>query len=714
MDDHTPSSLLDMCLGCICQNLDTLCSVCDDGTLRLRSCLLFPPELSDLLLRTLTEEGLLNDRTLGIFQNVECLRLKHACVRASHLTTASFRRSLCSHSLKELDASRVVGKITISDILQGLVSSPVCSQSLQRLNVSGLDRLGDCPVSFKSLQALRSLSAAWTPLDDSNLEDICSLPMLENLDISGTYVTDLTPLLRLCSKLRLLTVHTLLHLRMDIKSFLSVMSELKLLTHLDVSNDQMQKSGEMIRKLLQKTQILPALVSLDVSGWTELEDEALEVFLEAWPGMRFIGLLGTGAGMSDILSGAGNLKVAGGWNLTQLCEALWRYRDRESLLQEALRCLHLHLNDTDIGCRPDVLKLVYLGLKAHSKCVNVQRAGLACVFKLTALELADGMSKNLLGSVMRHIITTMRNFPQHAQIQMNCLLSLSNNHILKVAPFDRCEAAKQVIMFLITNEDEFLQPLSASLIVFLIAQLTQEEIAQLGAEEFIIKNLLHVVGKKGSMGVWNSTLDGTLTALWGLTDNTHSSCTHFLQCDGLELYKELLETYCLNPRVLTQILGLLTNVSEMEDLRVQLMDEELLQHVVTLMELREVKVSFFAGGFLANLTSGSTWILDTKLRCEILNKLHSAVMSWTPPDQSMVSYRTLHPFYSLLRISQPSAVQLWALWGIKHICTHKVSHYRTMLEDTGGLDVLRTLTSDPDIHDDIRSLAVHTLHLVEG
>lgn len=33
--------------------------------------------------------------------------------------------------------------------------------------------------------------------------------------------------------------------------------------------------------------------------------------------------------------------------------------------------------------------------------------------------------------------------------------------------------------------------------------------------------------------------------------------------------------------------------------------------------------------------------------------------------------RSLRPLYPLLRVSQPSAVQLWALWGIKHICTHK-------------------------------------------
>lgn len=60
--------------------------------------------------------------------------------------------------------------------------------------------------------------------------------------------------------------------------------------------------------------------------------------------------------------------------------------------------------------------MVYLGMKAHSECVGVQVSGSACVFNLTSLELAEGMSQRLLGDVMRQIINTMRNFPDHKQV----------------------------------------------------------------------------------------------------------------------------------------------------------------------------------------------------------------------------------------------------------------------------------------------------------
>lgn len=56
-DEHSPLSLVDVCLECVCQNLDTLCIVGDDGSLRLHSCPFFPPELSDVLLSTMREAG---------------------------------------------------------------------------------------------------------------------------------------------------------------------------------------------------------------------------------------------------------------------------------------------------------------------------------------------------------------------------------------------------------------------------------------------------------------------------------------------------------------------------------------------------------------------------------------------------------------------------------------------------------------------------------
>ena len=80
------------------------------------------------------------------------------------------------------------------------------------------------------------------------------------------------------------------------------------LQHLDISDDK-QFTSDVARQLLEKPGILPALVSLDVSGRKQVTDTAIKAFMDERPGMTFVGLLATDAGFSDFLSGEGTLKV---------------------------------------------------------------------------------------------------------------------------------------------------------------------------------------------------------------------------------------------------------------------------------------------------------------------------------------------------------------------------------------------------------------------
>ncbi|KAI4891270.1 hypothetical protein NFI96_016468 [Prochilodus magdalenae] len=707
-DEDGPPSLSGLCLECVCRNLEALCGVRSDGSLQFSSCPVFPQELSDLLLHTMVQEGVLSDRSIGVFRGTECLRLKRVSIRSCRLSADAFHKALCSHRLKELDASRLQGGITVSDILQscvvqpsadgaaltgglmgdttarwssvmGLSSNQHCRQSLQSLTLTGLDLLSstsDPSLSFSSLRALRSLGVAWTQLDDSGLEDICSLPLLDSLDISGTAVTDLTPLLNLKSRLCSLTAHGLHHLNMSAASLLSILSKLEQLRQLDISNDRLDTESES-----------PAW-SGEVKGCRSNQRTA---FVEARQEMRFLGLLATGAGASDFLCGEGNLKVAGELNLTQLREALRRYRDREILLQRALLHLHNLTNLQDIGSQPGVLKLVHAGMQTHPESVSVQLVSTACVFNLTNLELA---------------------------IQKNCLLVLCSDHFLQNIPFDRYEAAKQVMTCLSLYEDQTLQRMAVAVVSLLVSKLTVEEIGRLGAEEFIIKQLLSIVQQRASVGVMDPTLRFALSALWNLTDETPNACRNLLN-QGLlsSQHRNSLETYVFDSSVQQKVLGLLNNVAEVEDLREELMEEDLLEYILALLHspVMEVGVSYFAGGVLANLTSsrGPDWRLDTELRNTIIDKLHSSVMSWTPPEDEVVSYRSFQPFYPLLHRSQPSGVQLWALWGIQLVVRQNVCGYNSLLENEGGLQTLRELTSDPSVHADVHSLAMNILHLLE-
>lgn len=258
--------------------------------------------------------GVLDGKTVGIFQNVEALRLRRAYIRSSRVSAEAFRLSLCPHKLQELNASHIHSDITISDILHYLSSNKDCRQGLHTLLMNGLNLYGQTgelqEARFSVFRGLNNLSVAWTDLDDTGLDDICSLPMLESLDVSGTNITDLTPLLNCQSRLRSLTVHGLQKLEMSTASLLSVLDKMHVLRHLDISNDRLVTDVDnLVQQLLERPGILPQLVSLDVSGWRGVSDATVQAFVEARPGMRFIGLLATGAEGSELTSAGGSLKV---------------------------------------------------------------------------------------------------------------------------------------------------------------------------------------------------------------------------------------------------------------------------------------------------------------------------------------------------------------------------------------------------------------------
>uniref|UniRef100_A0A8C1SHX7 Zyg-11 homolog (C. elegans) n=1 Tax=Cyprinus carpio TaxID=7962 RepID=A0A8C1SHX7_CYPCA len=340
---------------------------------------------------------------------------------------------------------------------------------------------------------------------------------------------------------------------------ISLFLQLEGLQHLDISDDK-QFTSDVARQLLETPGILPQLVSLDVSGRKQVTDAAVKAFVEARPGMTFVGLLATDAGFSDFLSGEGSLKVTGEANETQICEALRRYSEREGFVREAL--FHLFsLTHAIEKPRPDILKLVALGMKNHPATLNVQLAASACVFNLTKQELAFGIPVRLLGNVTQLLLEAMKTFPNHQQLQKNCLLSLCSDRILQEVPFNRFEAAKLVMQWLCNHEDQNMQRMAVAIISILAAKLSTEQTAQLGAELFIVKQLLHIVRQKTCQGIVDATLKFTLSALWNLTDESPTTCRHFIENQGLELFIKVLESFPSESSIQQKVLGLLVRNS---------------------------------------------------------------------------------------------------------------------------------------------------------
>uniref|UniRef100_A0A4W6D0B9 Zyg-11 family member, cell cycle regulator n=1 Tax=Lates calcarifer TaxID=8187 RepID=A0A4W6D0B9_LATCA len=699
-DEASPAALTDLCLTYVSQNLECFCVKRPDGSLCFREAVLFPQELADQLLAKMATEGLLNDSTVGVFRNCEYLRLRRACIRTARISAEAFQKALCPHRLLELDAARVNADLTIHDILQGLATNKYCQESLQRLGLTGLTMSSlEEPIRycFSSLQGLRSLSLANVDFYDSGLVDVCSLPRLESLDLSNTSVTNLSPLLGLKERLRSLTLHQLKRLELNVALCVCVCT-VKL--HLDISDDK-QFTSDVARQLLGQPGILPALVSLDVSGRKQVTDAAVKAFVKERPGMTFVGLLATDAGFSDFLSGEGNLKVTGEANETQICEALRRYSEREGFVREAL--FHLFsLTHVMEKPRPDILKLVVLGMKNHPATLNVQLAASACVFNLTKQDLAAGMPVRLLSTVTQLLLEAMRTFPNHQQLQKNCLLSLCSDRILQEVPFNRFEAAKLVMQWLCNHEDQNMQRMAVAIISILAAKVQYIKYS-LSA----LQQLLHIVRQKANQGVVDATLKFTLSALWNLTDESPTTCRHFIENQGLDLFIKVLESFPNESSIQQKVLGLLNNIAEVGELHGELMVQGFLDHISTLLHSPEVEVSYFAAGILAHLTSRGedAWTLSPDLRSSLLEQLHAVITKWPPPECEMVAYRSFNPFFPLLECFHTPGVQLWAAWAMQHVCSKNAARYCSMLLEEGGLQQLERVHTHPQTHRDVKRLA---------
>ncbi|XP_015211837.1 protein zyg-11 homolog isoform X1 [Lepisosteus oculatus] len=715
MEEASPASLTDLCLSFLAHSLERFCLERADGSLCLRETLVFPQELAGQLLRKMAVEGLLNDSTVGIFRSAQHLRLRRAFIRRARISAEAFRRALCPHRLLELDAAGVNADLTIADILRGLAASKEAREGLQRLVLTGLTMSLEEPSRrcFSALPGLRSLSLANVDFYDQGLADVCALPRLESLDISNTSVTNLGPLLGCRARLRSLTMHQMKRLEMSTAQLLDVLAQLDGLQHLDISDDK-QFTSDVARQLLERPGILPRLASLDVSGRKQVTDAAVVAFVQQRPAMQFVGLLATDAGFCDFLSGEGTLKVTGEANERQICEALRRYSERECFVREAL--FHLFsLTHVMEKPRPDILKLVVAGMQNHPMTLHVQLAASACVFNLTKQDLAAGMPVRLLGTVTQLLLEAMRNFPNHQQLQKNCLLSLCSDRILQEVPFNRFEAAKLVMQWLCNHEDQNMQRMAVAIISILAAKLSTEQTAQLGAELYIVRQLLHIVRQKTTQSLVDTTLKFTLSALWNLTDESPTTCRHFIENQGLELFMKVLESFPSESSIQQKVLGLLNNIAEVRELHSELMCQSFVGHIRELLHSPEVEVSYFAAGILAHLTSRgeAAWTLGLSLRSDLLQQLHSTILKWPTPECEMVAYRSFNPFFPLLECSQTPGVQLWAAWAMQHVCSKNAPRYCSMLIEEGGLQQLHSITSHPQTHPDVRHLADSILDSLE-
>ncbi|CAH6790634.1 protein zyg-11 homolog A [Phodopus roborovskii] len=689
-EEASPFSLFSICLDVLIGSLEQWCSKRPDGTLCLPEHWCFPREIADRFLERMAWQGKITDRTASIFQGKQT-NLKLINIQSAELSPSVFTKAFCHHKLVEVDATSVDSELLASDIIHALQSSAWIQKNLQCL------RLDSTSVPQNSrLQALgqftglHTLSVANVSFWSEDLVSVSQLPKLESLDISNTLITNISSLLTCKDRLRSLTMHHLKCLTMTNPQILAVFSQLKCLLHLDIS-DHRQLRSDLAFHLLQQKDILPKLVSLDISGGADITDEAVRSFLQQRPEIRFVGLLSTDAGYSYFFMEKQGLKVAGGANVNQISEALSRYRNRSCFVKEALYRLFTETLSLQV-ILPATLKLVAIGMRNHPQDLPVQFTASACVLNLTRQNLAKGMPVRLLSEVTYLLFKAMKNFPYYQQLQKNCLLSLTTSRILADVPFDRFDAAKLVMRWLCRRENPKMQTMAVSITSILALKLLPEETEQLQEELIMtVKELLTIVRQKTTEKLDDVTFLFTLKALWNLTDESPSACKYFIENEGLAVITKVLETFPVS-MIQSKVLGLLNNVAEVRELSPKLVTKDLLRHTISLLHSSNIEVSYFAAGVIAHLTCDRQhWLSRDLQRRDLLQDLHVTIQNWPSSRCNMsalVTYRSFKSFFPLLgNFSQPE-VQLWALWAMHHVCSKNPSKYCQLLVEEGGLQLV--------------------------
>lgn len=680
-------------------------------------------ELAEQLLKKLSKLGRLTDTILSLFRKEAIGTIRRACLRHANVSSKGLR-SLSTQHLLELDATGLHG-VNVNGIIGA--QGEWTRKNLKALTVSRCTFMNTSKycivISLPQLKSLRHLDVSYTEFGyNLGLECVASdLPHLDSLDISGTLVYNIQPLLALKDSLKSLSMFKT---RVPDKDLIPVVMEMHALRHLDISQDSVthniRKGKGSMEQLLCSPSVLPNMISMDISGRDDVTDEMVVHFVKCHPKLKFLGI----ALSHEICDhkffkeklysdSHSDLKVAGQVTEEQILEALQRYKQRPNYGHKLLRCLFNMTQYLEKDPRPELVKAILPQMRANPKHLGVQMAASACLYNLTKNRLGESIHVTLLGKMVNLILHAMENFSTQQQLQKNALLTLCSDRILQEVNFDRYKASRMVMDCLFVFDDHSITRMAVAICSILAAKISTVQTTWLGTKRNMVK-LLQIVKQKSDARTVDITLKFTLSALWNLTDESPATCAIFLNECGLDLFIDILETFKDEATLQTKVLGLINNIAEVQSLRHTLMRADFIEHCRNLLFNKQIEVSYFAAGIVAHLLheGPEMWTLSEEKRTQLRAALHKSISGWQNPEGEMVAYRSFSPFFPLLTCYLIAEVQLWSVWAIHHVCSKNPSRYCPMLCSEGGVKILQDITVNPSVHKDVLELAKKVLSIV--
>ena len=301
MGTVSPLSLEQLCLNCICANIEHLYNEVDEVWLSESSFkkyafkfpVLLHEQLADSIIRNLACSKKLNSKTATLFIDPSVCRIRKLCIKNADVDEAILKLILSNHKISEVDLSGA--SMVISTSVFALLGRT--SSNLRTLNLSNAIHILDFSALWP-LTSLTHLDISNSAVDDTDLSLISQhLIYLQTVNISNTKVIKCGSFGDLKDKLKVLLAYNSQVAwanPTDFKDFVS-------LQKLDISRNPESMSGydwpmhaERLEVMLQDPQTMKDLVYLDVSGSPRTLGKSLQVFLSSHPHLKFLGLCKTG------------------------------------------------------------------------------------------------------------------------------------------------------------------------------------------------------------------------------------------------------------------------------------------------------------------------------------------------------------------------------------------------------------------------------------
>ncbi|XP_050403723.1 protein zyg-11 homolog B-like isoform X1 [Patella vulgata] len=644
-----------------------------------------PHNISEQLLERLSDIRKLNDSTIKIFQP-QNTTLRRLVIKNAIGLTPDALGILKKHKILDIEIVHQP-KININKLLECLGEWTI--RNLRTLNVEGILFTPNNNFDLLSkLRTLRSLNVSDTEFNNEGLDVIArELNCLENIDISLTKVTDVSPLRKCKENIKVLAMFGVQV--SDPEKTGSILLELTKLVYLDVASLLFTEPMHLaIVKIMTTKDAHPCLSSLDISNNCVPED-VIRLYLKSHSKMKFLGLVESDTKYSDEFLNAlqdsyPDLTFAALGNGKQIINILKRYRNRYGYLLSSMNAIYMHSQyGTGWDDIEEVVRVIIKSIHAnvlHREMVYPLQQGTEYALGIKAISCIYNLLED---------DNCLRVHPTCRREAVECVLQIMSKAII-VGMFDNryynlvfVKLLKQVMF---NDEKPFYEK-------------------NCGYIRTLMRHIKHKITRR----MFNEELKCLTRIFWNVTDEAPGNCKIIVRENGMEVLMDLLQVLSGHPpyelheihsSIINAALGTLNNIAEVKELRKEFMKDNFIELVTHLLDSDQPLTGYSSAGILANLISGGDelWTTNETLQKSCSDKLMTTVLNWEKHRGGLVKYESFCPLFQLLKCYHIPAVQLWAAWAIEHVCGYYANRYCPLLVKEGGKEILeRTLKNSTSI-----------------